>query len=142
MKKEVAPGILADEKSSIRLDGKEIKPPKPPSLFTRWLVPKLRRWLFPEYSEVVEFMEEVQLARKEIKAVEGQITFEKPVVFLGSLVNCKVDIKPTLKPEIILSKIGYTGLGISGSNQTVRDSMFQMMETAIKLNQDEDKIET
>ncbi|MCJ7828316.1 MAG: hypothetical protein MUP81_01060 [Dehalococcoidia bacterium] len=89
-----------------------------------WVRNKLRVWLFPEYGEVRRFMLEVGRARIEVKS--KSITFKEPVILVGNLSNCKVDIKPTIKPEIILSKLELESLlSISGNQHIVTYSTFQ-----------------
>jgi len=98
---------------------------------------KLRGWLVPELEAklqaIDEFMQEVTKAKRELQAVDKDITFEKPVVFLGSLVNCKVDVKPTLKPEITLAKVDIpAGLMASGDQQIVTGCYFRQEPNAVK----------
>ncbi len=110
-----------------------------------WLKRKLRNWLVPEYAEFASykekmdlFMEEVAKAKHELRLIDKDITFEEPVVFLGSLHNCKVDVKPTLKPEIVLSKIDIpAGLISSGNHQFISGCLFQSQPTAVKLQTSE-----
>jgi len=64
---------------------------------------KLRAWLFPEYDEVCCFMAEVEESKLEVKG--KSITFKEPIVLVGNLTDCKVSVKPTINPEIILSKL-------------------------------------
>lgn len=103
-----------------------------------WLKRKLRNWLIPEYeqfaySKIAQFMEEVAKAKHELQLIDKDITFEQPVIFLGSLSNCKVDVKPTLKPEIVLSKIEIpAGLNVSGSHQIVTGCYFHQTPVKVK----------
>lgn len=85
-----------------------------------WLKRILRKWLFPEYDEVCEFMVEVKTAKERIIHSGAELTFKEPVILLGSLSQCKVQIKPTLKPEIVLSKLTLQSLlEMSGHHQVV-----------------------
>jgi len=84
----------------------------------------LRKWLFPEYDEVCRFMLEVQAAKENIIHRGAELTFKEPVILLGSLSQCKVQIKPTLKPEIVLSKLTFQSLlEMSGHHQVVTSTV-------------------
>jgi len=102
-----------------------------------WLKRKLRGWLVPDYEKIDLFMEEVAKAKHELQLVDKNITFEEPVVFLGSLHDCKVDVKPTIKPEIILAKVDIpAGLMASGNHQIVTGCFFHQEPTTSKVQKD------
>ena len=87
----------------------------------------IRKKLFPEYEEVRKFMTDIEDAKtKSIELCnESNIKFEKPVIFIGSLVGCKVSVEPKLKPEIILSRLDLSAiLHLSGRQHTVTNSFF------------------
>jgi len=100
-----------------------------------WLKNKLRAWLFPEYDMVCYFMAEVEEAKLEVKG--KSITFKEPVVLVGNLAECKVNIKPTINPEIILSKLEIeSALKVVGKQHIVTNSTFQTTApTAIRLKE-------
>ena len=85
---------------------------------------KLRAWLFPEYDKVRDFMTEIRKAKLEVTG--KSITFREPIVLVGNISECMVSVKPTLKPEIILSKLGIeAALKIMGNYNLVTSNMFQ-----------------
>lgn len=97
-----------------------------------WLKRKLRGWLIPEVGEIGLFMRDIAKAKRELHLVGKNIIFKEPVVFLGSLSNCSVDVKPTLKPEITLAKLDMPGLISSGNNQCIASCFFYQEPTAVK----------
>jgi hypothetical protein len=97
----------------------------------------LRRWLFPGFEEVVEeslslnrrvveFFGEIEKAKEALLVRGGEgLVVNGSLVLLGSLIGCRVEMNPILKPKIILSKLGLSSLlEVSGSNQTVMNSHF------------------
>lgn len=108
-----------------------------------WIKRRLRGWLVPEYNQwmyskvkIDMFMEEIARAKSELQLVKKNITFNEPVIFLGSLRDCKVDVKPIIKPEIVLAKVDISaGLMASGYQQKIMDCIFQNLPTAIKSEQ-------
>ena len=96
-----------------------------------WLKNKLRRWLFPEIDKIDSFMAEIREAKIELQG--KSITYKEPVVLVGSLTDCKVNIKPTINPEIILSKLELeAALRIMGNYNIVTSSLFTTTETKVK----------
>jgi len=102
-----------------------------------WLRRKLRTWLFPECVNVVDFMDEVREALK--RKVDGKLIIaDKPIVLLGSMTNCKVEVQPKLYPKIVLSQIGLEALlGVSGKGHTVISSVFTGKEESVGLKLEE-----
>ena len=97
-----------------------------------WLKNKLRLWLFPEIDKVDNFMTEIREAQMELRG--KSITCKEPIILIGSLYECKVNIKSTIKPEIILSKFELeAALRIMGSCHMVTNSLFQTVETTVRL---------
>lgn len=95
----------------------------------------IRKWLVPDYNEFVQsknkidlFMENIAKAQGEMHNLrEKEIIFNEPVIFVGSLSACDVQVKPTLKPEIILSKLDFAAaLSLSGDYQMVSGSHFNV----------------
>lgn len=101
-----------------------------------WLKKKLRDWLVPDYEKIDSLMQEITKAKRELQLADKNITFEEPVVFLGSLHYCKINVKPTLKPEITLAKLDIPagGLMASGIRQLITGCYFHQEPTTIKLN--------
>jgi len=133
-RKEVAPGVFADEETArgLKIDGNKAKYPK--ERFG-WLKNKLRGWLFPEYDKVCLFMIKVKQAKEEVVIEGGKVTFKEPVILIGSVLNSKVDIKPTLKTEIILSKLELeAALRIYGDHHIVSQNQFANFPSALKLS--------
>ena len=98
-----------------------------------WLKRSLRQWLMPELDTVTGLMDEILWAKDELKLVDKNITFEEPVVFLGSMADCKVEVKPNITAEITLAKVDIpAGLSVSGNNGIITNSMFSNQPTAIK----------
>jgi hypothetical protein len=131
-RKKVAPGVLADESTAkhMKINGKKVKYPK--ERF-QWLKKILRGWLFPEYDQICNFIQEITEAKERIIQLEGETTFIEPVILVGSLNHCQVDVRPTVKPEIILSKIDFAAaLGISGEKHMVTGCYFTQTPIAIK----------
>jgi len=96
-----------------------------------WIKNKLRKWLFPEYCKVCDFMIEVAEAKLEVKG--KNITFKEPIVLVGSMADCNVHIKPTIKPEIVLSKLSLeAALKLVGNHHLVAQNMFTATETTVK----------
>jgi len=76
-----------------------------------------------EYPKIKSFMEEINDAK--ISARKRSINTTEPIVLVGNLENCKVNINPSLYPEIVLSKIDYSALlELSGSYNAVTGSQF------------------
>jgi len=96
---------------------------------------KLRAWLFPEYDRVCCFMIEVEDGKLEVKG--KSITFTEPTVLVGNLTDCKVSVKPTIKPEIILSKLDIdAALKVAGNQHMLTHNYFQATApAAIKLKE-------
>jgi len=96
-----------------------------------WIKGKLRAWLFPEYDEVYQFMQEIREAKLEV--LGKNVTFNEPIVLVGNLTDCKVNIKPTVNPEIFLSKIDFESLlRIMGNQHLVTNSTFIATKTIVK----------
>ncbi len=88
-----------------------------------WMKRGLRAWLFPEYDKVCRFMLEIENARHETLKLTGDVTLEKPTVFVGSLHNCNVHYNPTVKPKIVLTEMAAL-LNITGEQHSVISSYF------------------
>ena len=96
-----------------------------------WIKGKLRGWLFPEYCKVCNFMTQVEGAKLELKG--KNITFKEPIVLVGSMADCNVQIKPTIKPEIILAKLDLeAALKVAGDYSLITQNMFNATETTVK----------
>ena len=93
----------------------------------------LRRWLVPELDTVTRLMDQILQAKEELKLIDKKITFDKPVVFLGSLKDCQVDVKPNIIAEITLAKVDIlAALNLAGDQVTVTNSVFRHYPVAIK----------
>ena len=92
---------------------------------------KIRGWLFPEYNNVCNFMREIYEAKLEI--IGKKVTFTEPVVLVGGLTDCKVDIKPTIYPEINLSKFDYeSALKLAGNYHMVGSCSFTQLPIKVQ----------
>jgi len=102
-----------------------------------WLRRKLRTWLFPECVDVADFMGEVREALK--RKVDGKLIIaDKPIVLLGSMSYCNVEVKPKLYPKIVLSQIGLEALlSVSGERNSVISSVFTGKEESVGLGLEE-----
>lgn len=105
-----------------------------------WLKRVLRNWLVPEYKQFIiskqrmdSFMEEIARAQSEVQLVDKNITFSKPVVFIGSLKDCKVDVKPNIALDLTLAKVDIpAGLTVLGEKATVWNNYSANHPVAIK----------
>ena len=89
-----------------------------------WLKKKMRRWLFPEYDEVVIFMEEVRVAMEQ-KVDAKTIKLDRPLALLGNMTNCRVNVSLKASPKIVLAELGLEALlGVSGKKHVVTSCYF------------------
>jgi len=76
-----------------------------------WAKKRLRAWLFPELEEVSRFMMRMEEAKTRVMDKTGKTTtFREPVVLVGSLQNCKIQIKPIINQEIVLSSLNLASM--------------------------------
>lgn len=98
---------------------------------------KVRRWLYPELdlqilhmkqlsAKAESYLVEMEAARNAITALSDKyVVISGPAVFLGNVENCAVEVKPEVKPTIVLSQLKLAGmLSATGNHQTITSSVF------------------
>lgn len=99
----------------------------------------IRKWLIPDYMDSLEtiaiMLTELEEAKKAVSVEGKDIEIKGPVVFLGSLKDCKVILSPTIKPTIVLSKFEMDSmLHFTGSYSTISNNIMSGVEKAVYLD--------
>jgi len=95
---------------------------------------RILRKVFPEVYEQLDKAEDIvaaYLALKEsLKITDGTVKIEGPAGILGDLVNCKVEIAPTINTELVLSKYELEAMvKLVGDQCLVSSNLFTNKET-------------
>jgi hypothetical protein len=99
---------------------------------------RILRKLFPEvYRQVdkaAEIVANYQELKDSLKIVDGTVIIEGPAGILGSLANCKVEIRPQINTELVLSKYELESmLKMLGDHQMVSSNYFTNQESKEKI---------
>ena len=97
---------------------------------------RIRQWLFPELDHILEIVPEIHAAKEKTLAEKETLEFDRQLILVGSLHNCKVDLKPTITPEITLAQVDVAALlAVSGQKQMVTGSYFSSQKDQAKVGQ-------
>ena len=94
---------------------------------------KILRKLFPEVykqtDKAATIVAHYEALKASLKNTGGIVQIEGPVGVLGDLVNCKVELKPQINTELVLSKYQLDSmLHIAGDHGLVSQNLFTNRE--------------